>query len=368
MAEDTKLSGRPHEWLSTDARERVTRRSTGEALIILAAHYAFYVLTLMGALAPAPLAVNLVFAALNGLAIGLLFVIGHDCVHKAYAPTTRANQILARLAFIPCAHSASQWEVVHNRNHHGKTNLKTVDYVWSPMSMREYENASPARRWLERFYRSAWGPILYYYIEFSLRRLIAPATREMRAQWRRHLPDSLLIITMLMATIAGILTLGAFLNPDRSLWLVFLLGWALPFSVWNYLVAISVYLHHTHPRIHWFDDPEKWSFYRGAIAGATDVKLPFRWSRLYSDVMRHTAHHAMPNIPIYRLSEAQDLLLDRYGDRVVKYDFSVSAYLDIVRACKLYDFERQCWTDFNGVQTGPRLMDETDPVMRAAAE
>lgn len=361
-------TGRPHEWLTSEERKRVTAKSAREAYVILFAHYAFYFLTLLGALAPFPLVINLVFAAFNGLAIGLLFVIGHDCVHKAYAPTTRVNQIMARLSFIPCAHSASQWEVVHNRNHHGKTNLKTVDYVWSPMSKAEFD-ASPAwRRQLERIYRSAWGPLVYYYIEFWLRRLLVPATREMRAEWRRHLFDSVFIIAMLGATIAGILALGAAINPERSLLTIFLVGWLLPYSVWNYLVAISVYLHHTHPRIHWFDDPKAWSFYRGSIAGSTDLELPFTWSRLFCDVMRHTAHHAYPAVPIYHLDEAQQRLIDRYGARVVRYKFTWAEYAEIVKACKLYDFERGCWTDFDGKQTGPSIHDEAASVMNAAAE
>jgi acyl-lipid omega-6 desaturase (Delta-12 desaturase) len=348
--EDT---GRPYEWLTHDERATVTSKSTSEAVTVLLAHYAFYFLSLAGALAPLPLVVNLIFAAVNGLAIGLLFVIGHDCVHKAYAPTKRMNQLLARLSFIPCAHSSSQWEVVHNRNHHGKTNLKTVDYVWAPMNKEEYDAASPLRRFMERVYRSAWGPMFYYYSEFWMRRLLVPGTKEMRAEWHRHLLDSIFIILALALTIAGILVAGKAMNPDRSLVMIFLVGWVVPYSIWNYLVGLSIYLHHTHPEVHWFDDPEEWSFYNGAIIGTTHVDLPFKWARLFSDVMEHTAHHALPSIPIYNLSNAQKLLLKRYGDKVVRYKFTIAEYNRILAACKLYDNERHCWTDFDGNPTGP---------------
>ncbi|MBL4620684.1 MAG: fatty acid desaturase [Marinicaulis sp.] len=348
-------TGRPNEWLTHDERTTLTRKTTSEAVIILAAHYAFYFLSLAGALAPLPLIVNLICAVLNGLAIGLLFVIGHDCVHKAYAPTKILNQLMARLSFIPCAHSSSQWEVVHNRNHHGKTNFKNVDYVWAPINKNEYDAASPMRRFMERVYRSAWGPVIYYYIEFWLRRLLIPITKEMRIEWRRHLPDSIFILTALALTIAGILAAGKAMNPDRSLVMIFLVGWLLPFSIWNYLVALSTYLHHTHPKVHWFDKPEEWSFYGSAILGTTHVDLPFKWARLFSDVMEHTAHHALPSIPIYKLSDAQKLLLKRYGDKVVKYKFTIAEYKRILAACKLYDTERHCWTDFDGNPTGPFL-------------
>lgn len=348
-------TGGPHEWLSREERTAVTRKTTSEAVIVLAAHIAFYLLTLAGALAQLPIIINIVFAALNGLAIGLLFIIGHDCVHKAYAPTKLLNQIIARISFIPCAHSPSQWEVVHNRNHHGKTNLKGVDYVWAPMDKEEYDAATPARRFMERVYRSAWGPIVYYYIEFWLRRLLAPVTKEMRAEWRRHLPDSIFILCALGLTVTGILIAGKALAPERSLIVIFLVGWLLPYSVWNYLVALSVYLHHTHPEVHWFDKPDEWSFYKGSIIGTTHVDLPFKWVRLFADVMEHTAHHALPSIPIYNLKDAQSLLLKRYGEHVVKYKFTIAEYRRILTACKLYDYERHCWTDFEGAPTGPIL-------------
>ena len=354
MSQSTIHTGAPGEWLTTEARSQVTRKSTAKAWAILSGHVAFYLLTVAGAIAPLPLAVNIVFAILNGFAIGLLFAIGHDCVHKAFAPDRLTNQIMARISFLPCAHSASQWEVVHNKNHHGNTNLKGVDYVWAPMSKAEFDAASPLRRRMERLYRNIGGSGIYYLIDFWLRRLIAPVTAEMRAQWRRHLPDSIFVITTLALTIVLIMMIGKAWNPERSYLTIFLVGWAAPYLLWNYLVGISVYLQHTHPEIHWSDDPQEWTFYNGAIAGTTHVEIPFKWAWLFFDGMAHTAHHALPSIPIYNIKSAQDVLMERYGDQVVRYKFTIENYRRTLAACKLYDFDRHCWTDFDGTPTGPQ--------------
>ena len=100
------------------------RRSTARGLAILAVHYALYLATLAGALAPLPLALNFVSALANGVFIALLFIIAHDGAHGSFVPGRRFNRAIARFAFIPCAHSLSLWRVIHNKRHHGRTNLK----------------------------------------------------------------------------------------------------------------------------------------------------------------------------------------------------------------------------------------------------
>jgi omega-6 fatty acid desaturase (delta-12 desaturase) len=67
--------------------------------------------------------------------------------------------------------------------------------------------------------------------------------------------------------------------------------------------------------------------------------------------MEHTAHHMLPTIPIYRLHGAQEKLLARFGTDVVRFTLTGGRFRKINRACKLYDFERKCWTDFDGTPT-----------------
>ncbi|MGH6889568.1 MAG: hypothetical protein ACREHF_10270 [Rhizomicrobium sp.] len=88
--------------------------------------------------------VNLLFAVANDLFIALLFIIGHDGCHGSF-----------------------------------------VMRSGGPMTEQEYDAASPFRRWLERLYRGPFGPLVYYYGEFRLYRLVLPLSQEARAQWKR---------------------------------------------------------------------------------------------------------------------------------------------------------------------------------------
>ena len=326
-------------------------RSLGRGFALFAVHAALYLATLIGAIANFAFPVNILFGAANGVFIALLFIIGHDANHMSFVPDRRWNRRFARLAFIPCVHSASLWRRTHNEMHHQRTNLKGVDHVWAPMSKAEYDAASPARRWLERVYRGPFGPVIYYYGTFWLYRLVLPLAPETRAQWKRHLPDSIFVVSAFVITLVGIGLAGHALAPQRPLWLTYLTGWVLPFAVWNYVMALTIYLNHTHPTIPWFADGRMWSFHRGNVLSTVHVKLPRYLAPLYSDALAHTAHHADVLLPVYELPAAQAKLKGTFGADLQEYSLSFAEYRKIYTACKLFDFERMCWTDFDGRAT-----------------
>jgi acyl-lipid omega-6 desaturase (Delta-12 desaturase) len=95
--------------------------------------------------------------ALGGLAVGLLFLVGHDACHGSFTRFKWVNEVLGRVAFFPCLHAFSLWNLGHNQIHHRFTNLKTEDYVWRPYSKEEFDGLPKFRQWTERLYRSIGG-------------------------------------------------------------------------------------------------------------------------------------------------------------------------------------------------------------------
>jgi omega-6 fatty acid desaturase (delta-12 desaturase) len=338
-------------WLTLEERRAVTSASLALGLLLLAAHLALYGITLVGAVAALPWWVNLFSAIVNGLAIGLLFVIGHDSCHGAFLPTKLLNQIVTRLAFIPSAHSASLWNLHHNRVHHVYTNFKGRDNSWVPMTKAEYDAMSPGRRLLERLNRGPFGPLTYYVTGLWLKLLVLPLTEDTKRDWKRYAFDSAFVLVALALTLIGIAALGQWLAPARPVWLTLIQGWLVPFLVWNYFMGLSTYLHHTHPTIPWFDKEESWSFYNAYVRSTTHVDFKVDVLPLWQRLMEHTAHHMLPTIPVYRLHRAQEKLLSRFGKDVVRYTLTGGRFRKIYSVCKLYDFERNCWTDFEGRPT-----------------
>jgi omega-6 fatty acid desaturase (delta-12 desaturase) len=69
--------------------------------------------------------------------------------------------------------------------------------------------------------------------------------------------------------------------------------------------------------------------------------------------MEHNAHHASPTLPHYHLADAQRELELRFP-AIARTIIHSRQMLAVIRACKLYDTERHCWTDYAGRPTGPQ--------------
>src|SRR5271157_3161206 len=49
--------------------------------------------------------------------IGLLFIVGHDACLSSFTASTRLNQTIGQVAFLPALHPFSLWDLACNRTH-----------------------------------------------------------------------------------------------------------------------------------------------------------------------------------------------------------------------------------------------------------
>jgi len=126
--------------------------------------------------------------------------------------------------------------------------------------------------------------------------------------------------------------------------------------VWLYLVGFLTFLHHTHPLIPWFDDLQEWTFYKGQIRGTAHVSFPGPINWVIHGIMEHTAHHADPRVPLYRLAEAQESLAQAFPDDIIEHKFGWHSFSYTLRTCRLYDFRNHRWLDWNGEPTSSRTI------------
>ncbi len=330
----------------------VRQRSTATALAIFGIGLAFYLATFVGSVAAPWWPLKLVLSLANTFFIGILFVIGHDACHGAFTPSAWLNAILGRIALLPAWHPYAGWEHAHNHVHHAWTNLRQKDYAWAPYSKDDYDRLPAWRRWMVRFYRTPLGLGAYYFFDVYLRRTVFPK-REFRGGMRmpRFVGDCLLVLAFIVAQAAYLIGLARWFDNRGSVVEALFFGQWLPFVIWNWEIAFLIWLHHTHPRIPWFDDADEWTFYKGQILGTAHVQFPGPINWLIHSIMEHTAHHVDPRVPLYHLGAAQESLAQAFPLNIVEHKFSWRSFGYTLRTCRLYDYRAHRWTDWNGEPT-----------------
>jgi omega-6 fatty acid desaturase (delta-12 desaturase) len=328
------------------------RRSTLRGCLYFARSAAAYGLLFVGAsMAPAwwigaACVVGLPFA------IAALFVIGHDAGHHSLTSSRWLNRVLGRLALLPALHPYTAWTHAHNRLHHGGTCLKGRHPDFAPLDKEEFDRLPPWRRGLERFYRAPLGIGVCYAVDFYRRYLLFPAGRHRSPHVVRFHLDRLMVVAFLSLELWAAYALSAAVVPTplgRSLHAAVVV--AAPWGLWMYFMGVTTFVQHTHPRAAWYDDEDEWQFYHVQLRSSTHMVLPGPLAAVLHNIMDHPAHHIDPTIPLYELPESQSLLEREAPEDSIVVPLTWREYLRICRSCKLYDYRRHCWLDFDGRPT-----------------
>jgi omega-6 fatty acid desaturase (delta-12 desaturase) len=296
-----------------------------------------------------PLWLQVPGSAALGPLTALLFRIAHDAGHGSHFARAKLDRLVCRLSLLPSYHPHSVWILLHNGRHHAFTNLRDNDYIWIPRAKGDYDALSWPRRLLERAYRTSPGVGLYYLCVVWAGMILL----------RRSLVRKIKYIYVRDALIAaGFFGLQlTMLSLDGHSLAVFalrvLLAIVFPFLVFNWLVGFASFLNHTHPRVPWFAKREQWSFYQGQVHCTVHVRVP-KWMIFFlTDLGLHGAHHIDPRIPIWKLEAAEKQILADTREDIVIEPWTWARHREIMRCCKLYDYEANRWLDFSGRPTGP---------------
>jgi acyl-lipid omega-6 desaturase (Delta-12 desaturase) len=292
----------------------------------------------------------------TAIALGFLFIAGHDGCHGSLVRSYRLNRLLGRLAFLPAWHPVASWVHVHNSQHHAWTNLKGRDPGFCPFTKEEFDRLPAWRRLLERVCRSPLGVGLGYATDFYLGRLLFPGRAGRPPSLMAFHLDRLMVAAFaaLQFAVAVLLARGA---PDRVLPVAAHAAAAvlLPWALFVWFIGFVTWHQHTHPLMPWYDDEAEWSFYHVNMTSTAHVVFPWPVKLLLNNINDHVAHHIDPGIPLYELPDSQRRLNRACAGQAFIIRWTPWEYLRVCAACKLYDFKRRCWTDFAGRPTGPRL-------------
>lgn len=372
--DDVSAGAKPADAAKVAAERRETRQKLAKFLStdsrIGLTHFivdvSMYAGLIAGALYFENWALKILCSVVAGLKIGNLGTLGHDAGHGNLVTSSRWNTILGVICFLPGLFNWRLWIYDHHHVHHPFTNGDHDD-SWTPMSKLEFDALPKRRQILERVYRSRFGLGLapYYMIERWWAVKFMPGAflpRRFHASAWRYFALTMTYLTVWLAFLAA-----APLYSNTSSLGAIVVGFVIPFYVWMTVFSFTVYVQHTHKRIPWFKGPVN---RRAAMPQETlslHLDMP-KWAKEFThNVFEHAAHHVNVRIPFHRLADAQAELNKVAGESAVVQRFTPGWFYETMRDCKLYDFERHCWCDFDGRPTGPQIIDERRRVLIAAA-
>lgn len=302
------------------------------------------------------------FGLLNGILIGVMFIVGHDACHGILTPHRWLNRLLGRLCLLPSLHPYTAWVHNHNGLHHAFTNWKERDPGFPPLSVDEYQKLTGVRRWLYRQKRTWYGLGLLYFLDMWVKWEMFPTRERAPRNPKAYFWDRLLVSAFAVLW-AGGLVLAGWGNWLETLLLV-LCGLVLPQMMWNWLIGFIILQQHTHPRVAWYSSELAGrgpTYFQMQVRATPHLTFPpaFRW--IMRHVMEHTAHHADPGVPLYHLPDAQQVLDKKYRTDIVRVMWGPREFLHTMRTCKVYDYAAHRWCDFDGKPLTPRLLDDDEP-------
>ncbi len=331
------------------AREAVAefaKPNDGLAYLILITDLVIYGISVYFAVVSESLMLKIGNASLAGFMISQLFVIGHDAAHQAYVCSSWMNAFIGRLSFLPSLHNYSLWIEAHNKAHHSYPNVKGMNSWW-PLSFDDFKNLSAFQKIVYRLYRSSIGFGIYYIFERWLPDKFFP---------RKHLPESchfegwkdfILLFTYIVLFTCLLIALANSSNQGSLSAILF--GAIIPFVIWNYAMGLTIYQHHTHPKIRWYATIEEW---RESLSNQGEVTVYVKYPGWYNFITHyiyvHPTHHVNTKVPIYHLTKAEQALEAKLPESILVIPFNLFDFIKTVHVCKLYDYKEHQWLNFDG--------------------
>jgi omega-6 fatty acid desaturase (delta-12 desaturase) len=272
---------------------------------------------------------------LTGFTLTAVFVLAHDCAHFSLFRTKWINSLIGHVCFAPALYPFYAWKYAHDA-HHKYTNQLNPEHrlydenTWLLETLEEYTDREidvPLPRWLYWLTRVNLpvGSILYLVKFLFQPKLLRPAHRP-------KVYRSYLFLALFVPCLAALV----YVASGRSLTGV-LHFWVLPTIFLQIWMVTYTYLQHTAVDARFYE-PSQWTPFRGRAIGTLNVLFP-RWiSFLHLNIDVHIPHHLSPNIPCYRLREANAALRESpYAPIMNERRFSLAYYYRQWRDCNLWD-------------------------------
>jgi fatty acid desaturase len=287
-------------------------------------------------------------ALIMGNSVTVLIFSTHEVLHSGTVKSSFLRSILSLLGWTMSWIPPTFWKVVHQREHHNKTNsLQDPDrnYLQSqPKSWGKWihnlfaPSAEVHPFWFAIGMTSAWGvhtfrnlmSVLLFNDGLST---LAPVTIQVSAKERRSIAVELLAIT---AIHLGVCWFIGF-HPVKLL-----LGYFLPIWIGYSIAMFYIYTNHLVCQMTDVNDP---------LINSVSLRVPKIFDLLHLNFSYHTEHHIFPGMNSDYAPILRELLQTHYPDRFNLLDAQAAWYL-LLHTPRHYKDEYTL-TDWHGQKAVP---------------
>jgi len=223
-----------------------------------------------------------------------IFIIFHDCGHRSFFVSKRANEVVGMIMGIIAFTPYYKWHHQHAVHHATSGNLdkRGVGDVWT-MTLEEYQKSSKKERFMYRAFRNPFimfilGPVLVVLIQNRI------ASKEMTKPERLNVYFTNAIILAIAGLISLLIGLKAYLLIQLP---IILIGHSL--GIWLF------YVQHQFDDVSWERNSE-WDYKNSAITGSSFLKLPAVLKWFTGNIGFHHVHHLSSRIPNYYLEKCHN--------------------------------------------------------------
>jgi omega-6 fatty acid desaturase (delta-12 desaturase) len=227
----------------------------------------------------------------NGLALGRIFIIQHDCGHKSFTAKQWLNDTIGTICSFMTIIPYKYWAKSHDFHHAHNGQLETSDIGdFECLTTEQYAALNWKKKIRYRVYRN---PLYILTLGGPMYVTIFNRFRFLKSEYFAKVKNNV--------TINNILFLATYLL------LGWLLGWKNFFVVqfinicfFGILALWFFYVQHQYSEVY-KEGQENWNYLLSAIRGSTFYKLPRFMHFMTGNIGYHHIHHLSPTIPFYNL-------------------------------------------------------------------
>lgn len=250
-----------------------------------------------------------VFWFIQGVSFTGLWVLAHECGHRAFSPSVAVNDTVGWVLHSALLVPYHAWRITH-ATHHKKTNHMTEDTVFVPegvmkkdLALREAVAESPLASVVTIVIMLTLGWPLYLLANVAGNKTKArcnhfePSSPHFRPAQRMDIINSNVGMVLMFSILAYTVSV-------YGTWNVFAY-YFMPYLWTNHWLVLITYLQHTDVRLPHYN-AEEWTFLRGTLAAVDrDFGCILNCGFHYIN-NSHVVHHTFSTMPFYHAIEVTE--------------------------------------------------------------